>query len=101
LLTVSKLHKFDNVKTGWTTTISGYPYELKAFDFSLNGIYLYTFNVDDTLRLSLWRSQDLINVACSRLTRNLTENEWLNYVGNEPYRKTCPDLPGTEPTSRG
>ena len=96
-----QIAQIDNVKTGWTTTISGYPYELKAFDFSLNGIYLYTFNVDDTLRLSLWRSQDLINVACSRLTRNLTENEWLNYVGNEPYRKTCPDLPGTEPTSRG
>lgn len=41
----------------------------------------------------LWRSQDLIEEGCSRVTRNLTRDEWTQYLGNEPYRKTCPDLP--------
>ena len=33
--------------------------------------------------------------ACEIANRNLTEQEWKQYVGKEvPYRKTCPDLPG-------
>ena len=39
----------------------------------------------------LLRPQDLIEDACSRLTRNLTLDEWRQYVGAEtPYHKTCP-----------
>ncbi len=37
--------------------------------------------------------EDLINAACSRLSRNLTPTEWQQYVGSEPYRLTCPNLP--------
>ena len=40
------------------------------------------------------KAQDLIADACSRVTRNLTHEEWKQYVGAEiPYRKTCPNLP--------
>jgi hypothetical protein len=35
----------------------------------------------------------LIDEACSRLSRNLTRWEWRLYLGDEPYRKTCPNLP--------
>jgi hypothetical protein len=28
-----------------------------------------------------------------RLNRNLTPEEWKQYLGDEPYRKTFPDLP--------
>jgi WD40 repeat protein len=39
-------------------------------------------------------SNDLLHDACSRLTRNLTEDEWQRYVGAEiPYHRTCPNLP--------
>jgi hypothetical protein len=31
--------------------------------------------------------------VASRPTRNLTEKEWKHYFGDEPYRKTRPDLP--------
>lgn len=31
--------------------------------------------------------------ACLAANRNLTEAEWKQYLGEEPYRKTCPDLP--------
>jgi hypothetical protein len=39
----------------------------------------------------------LIAEACSRLTRNLTLEEWRQHIGgDEPYRPTCPDLPVLE-----
>jgi hypothetical protein len=40
--------------------------------------------------------KDLIDEACARLTRNLTPEEWRQYLGDEPYRKTCPNLPPGE-----
>jgi hypothetical protein len=38
----------------------------------------------------------LIADACSRLPRNLTRLEWRQYLGDEPYRSTCPNLPVPE-----
>ena len=37
--------------------------------------------------------QALLAATCARLSRNLTAQEWKEYVGDEPYRKTCPNLP--------
>ena len=40
------------------------------------------------------RPQDLVEDACSRVTRNLTPAEWERYVGAEvTYHKTCAKLP--------
>lgn len=39
------------------------------------------------------QTNDLIEEACSRLNRNLTPEEWKQHVGDEPWRKTCPNLP--------
>jgi len=41
----------------------------------------------------LLRPDDLIADACSRLKQNLTAQQWKQYLGDEPYRKTCPNLP--------
>jgi len=41
----------------------------------------------------LWKTDDLQAETCKRLTRNLTEDEWRQYLGDEPYRKTCQNLP--------
>ena len=35
---------------------------------------------------------NLVNVACSRLKRNLTEQEWKDYLGDIPYQDICPNL---------
>lgn len=35
-----------------------------------------------------WQSR-----ACSIANRNLTRDEWKQYLGDEPYNKTCSDLP--------
>jgi hypothetical protein len=31
--------------------------------------------------------------ACLAAGRNLTRAEWREYLGDEPYRRTCPDWP--------
>lgn len=41
----------------------------------------------------LMQPQDPIAEACAHLTRNLTPREWQQYLSEEPYRKTCPQLP--------
>ncbi|MEC4990846.1 MAG: hypothetical protein SAJ37_19105 [Oscillatoria sp. PMC 1068.18] len=64
-----------------------------AVEFSPNGKYIATNSSDGTARVWLWRSPDLIAEACRSLTRNLYEEEWQQYLGNEPYRPTCPNLP--------
>jgi hypothetical protein len=32
-------------------------------------------------------------MACAIAGRNLTKQEFKDYVGNEPYQKTCPQWP--------
>src|SRR5229473_610119 len=41
----------------------------------------------------LLRVNDLIKEACSRLTRNLTPEEWAQYIGAGTPQKTCANLP--------
>jgi WD40 repeat protein len=55
--------------------------------------HLVTASSDRTVRQWLLRADDLTAEACARLSRNLNEEEWRQFLGDEPYRKTCPDLP--------
>ncbi len=41
----------------------------------------------------VWASEDLIDLTCAALTRNLTRKEWQQYLGTGPYQATCPNLP--------
>jgi hypothetical protein len=42
----------------------------------------------------VYRPDDLITEACSRATRNLTQAEWKQYIGDAlPYQAVCPNLP--------
>jgi WD40 repeat protein/cytochrome c-type biogenesis protein CcmH/NrfG len=38
--------------------------------------------------ISSWQAR-----ACNIVNRNLTHEEWQQFMGDEPYRKTCSDLP--------
>jgi hypothetical protein len=70
----------------------GHDEEVSDVAFSPDGRYLATVG-RNTVRVWLWRPEDLIAEALRRLTRNLTKEEWQQYLGDEPYRKTCPNLP--------
>jgi len=49
---------------------------------------------DDQGVVHTWflRPHDLIDEACRRLTRNLTDKEWRDLVADGPYAPTCPKL---------
>ena len=66
--------------------------DVNAVAFSQDENYLVTVSDDNIVRVQPWRSPDLVDRACNYLTRNLTEEEWNHYLGDEPYRKTCPNL---------
>jgi WD40 repeat protein len=63
--------------------------------FSPDGKWVLSYSgfLTTTVRVWLWRPQDLISLACSRLDRNLTREEWAQYIPGEAYRRTCPELP--------
>jgi len=65
---------------------------VNAVTFSHDGKYIATASYN-TARMWLWRPEDMINEACSCLYRNFKQEEWQTYMGEEPYRKTCPELP--------
>ena len=82
-----------DAETGKQLAIMEHDDTVNAITFSPDGKYLATASADDTARMWLWRPEDMINEACSRLYRNFNQDEWKTYMGDEPYRKTCPELP--------
>jgi WD40 repeat protein len=61
--------------------------------FSVDGKYVVSSG-DNTIRVWIYRPEDLIADACSRVIRNLTRTEWDQYIGDAlPYQAVCPSLP--------
>lgn len=61
--------------------------------FSVDGRLLATAS-DRTLRFWLWQTATLLADVSSRVTRNLTLNEWRQYLPGEDYRPTFAGLAG-------
>jgi WD40 repeat protein len=57
--------------------------------FSPDESLLVTASGEGQARVWITPTADLAATACSRLTRNLTEEEWRQYLGSEPYATTC------------
>lgn len=61
---------------------------------------LATASLDSMNRLWYLKPADLIAEACRRLTRNLTPEEWRQYVGDEPTRQPARVCPVTHRAGR-
>ena len=67
---------------------------VRSAAFSPDGRYLLTGYDERAAAVWLWRSDDLRDQACARLTRNLTRDEWGRWFPGRRYRQICPNLPG-------
>jgi WD40 repeat protein len=65
---------------------------VRGLAFTADGRHLVT-STGARVEHRQWRAEDLVAEACARLTRNLTLEEWRQYLPDEPYRKTCDNLP--------
>jgi WD40 repeat protein len=91
----SNIARIFNVSTGMEIgriTHEAYGY-INGLSFSPDGKLIFTRGTDGLLKMWLWRPEDMISDLCNRLPRNLTRTEWNFYIGNEPYRATCTNLP--------
>jgi WD40 repeat protein len=88
--------KDDTVRVFRTTT--GAEVARLEFHEGLSGV---AFSSDDEQVIALTpkilgrqffgaNASSLIREACARVTRSLNAEEWKQYMGNEPYRTTCP-----------
>jgi WD40 repeat protein len=56
---------------------------------------LITASLDRTAQISTLAVGNLVDKACSRLLRNLTQDEWSNFFGDLAYAATCENLPAS------
>jgi WD40 repeat protein len=61
--------------------------------FSPDGRWLIAGYDDHSAALWLWRTKDLQDRACTRLTRNFSHEEWSRWFPKQTYHQTCPNLP--------
>ena len=50
-----------------------------------------TGSSDNTARLWDLFLDEQVELACRAAGRNLTIEEWQQYMGDKPYRETCPE----------
>ena len=72
--------------------LRGHEDYISAVAISADTRWLVTGSWDKTARLWDLRLDELLNLACRTAGRNLTKEEWAQYMGNLPYQKTCPDF---------
>ncbi|HEX7182083.1 MAG TPA: AAA-like domain-containing protein [Thermoanaerobaculia bacterium] len=65
--------------------------------FSQDGRTITVAGEFPTIETLPWRANDLVAEVCRHLRRDLTPEEWREYLPDEPYRKTCTGLSTPNP----
>jgi WD40 repeat protein len=73
--------------------LKGHGEMVEALAFSPDGRWLVTGSRDNTAFAWRIRQDDLLDLACLFAGRNFADAEWERYFPDEPYRKTCSDIP--------
>jgi WD40 repeat protein len=73
--------------------LRGHPAGVNSVAFIPDGNHIVSVSADGTLRvwpvLNAWA-----DALCEKLSHNMTREQWRQWVGDLPYRRQCPNLPG-------
>jgi WD40 repeat protein len=78
------------------TPLEGHSDAVQSLAFSPDGKALASGSDDGASILWDIDPESWIRRACAIAGSNLTQSEWQQYFGQEPYRKTCPQWPEGE-----
>jgi hypothetical protein len=82
-----------NAETGGELFIlSGHTDAVNQAVWSGDDRRILTASSDGTVRQWYAWTGDLLEAACQRTPRNMTREEWQEFMKDEPYRPTCPGL---------
>jgi WD40 repeat protein len=74
--------------------LSGHQKYVRSVAYSPDGWWLASGGADGQVKVWAARTEQLAEMVCDRVWRNLTMEEWRDFVGEDvPYERTCPKLP--------